>query len=189
MVELKESYCEILKELNSKCIVMTNEKDFKELFKGVLIMFIKDLLTLYNKHLPSIEGLQTPKCADKISNLNILLRSLETDGKILGFDCNDIIIRAYVNYFYSKYRDDLMNWEIDKMKNIKENEIKDFLINSAKLEEVEDSAYEYLNIIPELVLIINCLRERQIIKIFYLLNNLNTIMDIYLVKKSNKDLI
>jgi len=188
MTELKESYCLVLDTLKITCLEMNKENDFKELFKGVIIMFIKDILLLYNKCLPNIDGLKTPKCAEKISNLNILLQSLETNGRILGFDCNDIIIRAYVNYFYYKYRDDLINWEIEKMKNIKEQEIKQLLLNSAKEEKIEDSASEYLNIIPEIVMIINCLREREIIKLFYLLNNLNIIMDVYLVKKSNNEL-
>ena len=81
-----------------------------------------------------------------------------------------------------------MNWNLDKFKNIKNEELLNLVMNTAKEEGIEDSASEYLNILPELILIINALKERQIIKLYYLLNNINTIMDIYLIKKSKNEL-
>ena len=189
MTELKSIYCKNLDNLKDKCLVIDNDNDFKELFKGVIIMLIKDIIVLNSKLLPSIKSLNTSKCLEKFSNLNILLQNLESNQTMLGFDCNDIIIRGYINYFYSKYRDDIINWNIDKIKNINENEITQIILSSTKNENIESIVSDYLNILPEIILIINCLKEREILKIFYLLNNLNIILDVYLVKKADNLLI
>lgn len=181
--DLIESFKIKLSEFLIEYEKIETEKELKEVFNEVCIMFIKEILKLYNKCLPTIENLNTPACAEKISNLNILLQSLETDKCILGYNCNDIIIRAYMNYFYKNYREDLMTWNIDNIKAIDENDIKNLVLESAKEEKLEDTISEYLNIIPEVVLIINKLRNKEIITLFYILNNMNIILDTYIVKK------
>ena len=163
---------------------LNTEIEIKDLFKGIIIMFIKDVIRLYNKLIKKLPELKFSKSSEKISNLNTLLTSLETDGKLFNLDLNDIILRAYINYFYMKYRDDMMDWNIDKIKLLNEESIKCAVINSAKSEDMVETASEYLNIIPEIVLMINNLKESDILKMLYLLNNLNTIIDVYLLKKS-----
>jgi hypothetical protein len=158
--------------------------ELKDMFKGVVIMFIKDVVNLYNKLLGSMPELKFSKSSEKITNLNTLLNALEGDGKLFGIDCNDIILRAYVNYFYTEHRDIMMAWEIDKIKSINENDIKGAVINTATKENVVETASEHLNIIPEIVLMLNNLKDKEILKILYLLNNINTLLDVYLVKLS-----
>ena len=168
---------------------LDTEIEIKELFKGVVIMFIKDVIQLFNKLIKKLPDLKFSQSSEKISNLNTLLESLESDGKLFNLDVNDIMIRAYISYFYVKYRDDMMNWDLEKIKSINENAIKNVVVDSAKTEDVYETASEYLNIIPEIVLMINNLKEKDILKLLYLLNNLNAIIDVYLVKKSQGILI
>jgi hypothetical protein len=169
--------------LNNNCLNFSSEKELTDLFKGVIIMFIKDIILMYNKLLQKIPDLKYSKSSEKITNLNILLDSLETDGKLFNIDCNDIILRAYVNYFYTKYRDYMMNWDIEKIKELNEEKIKEVIIDTASKENMSESVAEHLNIIPEIVLMINNLKERDILSILYLLNNLNVIIDVHLYKK------
>ena len=185
MSEIDNYKCKI-ETIKNNCSQLNTELEIKELFKGIIIMFIKDVIRLYNKLINKLPDLKFSKSSEKISNLNTLLTSLETDGKLFNIDLNDIILRAYINYFYMKYRDDMMDWNLDNIKLLNEESIKSAVINSAKSEDVVDKASEYLNIIPEIVLMINNLKETDILKMLYLLNNLNTIIDVYLLKKSEK---
>ena len=182
-------YTEKINALNNNCINIPTETEFKELFKGVIIMFIKDILVLYNKLLTKLPDLKYSSSSEKITNLNILLESLEGDGKLYGIDCNDIILRAYITYFYVKYRDDMMSWNIDKVKQINEKNIHSAVVDTAEKEKVSNEVAEHLNIIPEVVLMINNLSEKDIVKIMYLLNNINVIIDVYLGKKSQNLLL
>jgi hypothetical protein len=116
------------------------------------------------------------KSSEKISNLNILLNSLESDGFLFGINCNDIIMRSYVNFVYTKYRDNMMKWDI---KNIDEDKIKDDVLNKTNV----DNIGEYLNIIPEIKIMCTYLKDKEFLKIIFLLNNLNVIIDIYLLKQ------
>ena len=178
-----ESYKKELSTLKDNCLELASEVELKELFKGVVIMFIKDVILLYNKLLQKMPELKFSKSSEKITNLNTLLNALETDGKLFNLDCNDIILRAYVNYFYTEYRDIMMDWNTEQIKMINENDIEGAILNTATKENVLDKASNHLNIIPEIVLMINNLRDRDILKILYLLNNLNTVIDVYLYKK------
>ena len=178
-----ESYKKELSTLKENCLELSNEEELKELFKGVVIMFIKDVILLYNKLLQKMPELKFSKSSEKITNLNTLLNALETDGKLFNLDCNDIILRAYVNYFYTEYRDIMMDWNTEQIKRIDENDIEGAVLNSATKENLLDKASDHLNIIPEIVLMLNNLRDRDILKILYLLNNLNTVIDVYLYKK------
>jgi hypothetical protein len=175
--------------LKDNCINLTSEIEFKDLFKGIIIIFIKDIICLFNKLVIKHPELKQSSSAQKIHNLNILLESLEGDGILFGFDCNDIMLRSYITYFYTKYRDPMIEWDLEAIKRINEEEITEAVITSSKEENLADKAEEHLNIIPEIVLMINKLKEKDILKIFYLLNNLNTTIDIYLLKKSQNELI
>lgn len=163
---------------------LSTEKEIKELFKGIFIMFLKEVLQLFNKVLKKVPDLKFSSSSEKISNLNIILECLETDGILFNVDVNDVIVRGYMTYIYMEYRDYIMDWNIDTIKGLNEDSIKTAVLDTAKKEEIEDSVAEYLNIIPELVLIINNLKEKDILKLLYLLNNLNVIIDVYLLKKS-----
>jgi hypothetical protein len=177
-------YSEKVNALSENCSIIQTETEFKELFKGVIIMFIKDMIVLYNKLLTKLPDLKFSSSSEKITNLNILLNSLEGDGKLYGIDCTDIILRAYITYFYVKYRDDMMSWNIDNVKKINEQNVHSAVIDTAHKEKVSNEVSEYLNIIPEVIMMINNLSEKDILKVMYLLNNVNVIIDVYLAKKS-----
>jgi hypothetical protein len=181
-----EKYKEKIDYLKQNCETIQSEKEFMELFKGVIIMFIKEMILLYNKLLEKLPNLKFSSSSEKITNLNILLTSLEGDGILYGIDCTDIILRAYITYFYLKYRDDMMNWNIEQIKLINEENIHSTVIDTASKEKVTNEVSEYLNIIPEVVLMINNLSEKDILKTTYLVNNVNVIIDVYLVKKQQK---
>jgi hypothetical protein len=181
-----EKYNEKIESLKQNCESLQSEKEFMELFKGVIIMFIKEMILLYNKLLEKLPNLKFSSSSAKITNLNILLTSLEGDGILYGIDCTDIILRAYITYFYVKYRDDMMNWNIEHIKLLNEENIHSTVIDTASKEKVTNEVSEYLNIIPEVVLMINNLSEKDILKTTYLLNNVNVIVDVYLVKKQQK---
>jgi len=183
-----QKYSEKLNLLNENCIVIESEKEFIELFKGVIIMFIKNINALYNKILIKLPELKFSASSEKITNLNILLESLEGSGKLFGIDCIDIILRAYINYFYVKFRDDIMAWDIEKIKYIEEKDIHDIVIDSANKEQAVDTVTGYLDIIPEVIIMVNNLSEKEVLKLTYLLNNINVIIDIYLAKKSQNQL-
>jgi len=163
---------------------LNTEIEIKELFRGIFIMFLKDVMQLFNKVIRKVPDLKFSKSSEKISNLNILLECLESDGILFNVDVNDVIIRGYITYFYMKYREHIMGWDIDSIKSLNAESIKTVVIDTAKLENVENKATEYLNIIPEIVLIIDNLKEKDILKLLYLLNNLNVIIDVYLLKKA-----
>ena len=179
-----DNYKQKLETHQNSYLEINNEGEIKDLFKGVLIIFIKDIMQLYNKLLVKLPELTFSKSSEKISNLNILLNSLEGDGVLFNINCNDFILKGYVNYIYTKYRDDMMSWDLEKMKTLNNENIKEVVVNTIKNENANNEALEYLNIIPELVLMINNLKEKDILKLLYLLNNLNVIIDVYLVKKS-----
>jgi hypothetical protein len=186
---LINKYNDKINTLNNNCINITTETEFKELFKGVIIMFIKDIIILYNKLLIKLPNLKYSSSSEKITNLNILLTSLEGDGKLYGIDCCDIILRAYITYFYVKFRDDMMSWNIENVKKINEQNMQNIVIDTASKEKIGNEVSEYLNIIPEIILMINNLNEKDIIKLMYLLNNVNVIIDVYLAKKSQGQLL
>jgi hypothetical protein len=170
-----KKYEQKIDKLRQDCLNINSDDDFKELFKGVVILLIKDIVLLFNKLVSQHPELKFSKSSEKISNLNILLDSLEGDGMLFGINCNDIIMRSYVNFVYSKYRDVMVEWKIENIKNIDEDKIK------SDINEKVDIG-EYLNIIPEIKMMANYLKEKEILKILFLLNNLNVIIDIYLLK-------
>jgi transcriptional antiterminator Rof (Rho-off) len=180
-----ERYKKKISEQQEGYRTLTTEEEFKELFKGVILMFINEIQSLYNKVLIKKPELKFSKSSEKISNLHILRSSLESDGKILNIDCVDIILRSYISYFYIQYRDIMSLWDIDQIKTLNENDIKEVVIDTATRENITNETNEYLNIIPEVVLMIRTLCERDILKIIYFLNCLNSIIDIYLLKKSD----
>ena len=174
-----KKYEEKIDNLRQSCLNIESDADFKELFKGVVIMFIKDIILLFNKLVSINPEFKFSKSSEKISNLNILLDSLESDGFLFGINCNDIIMRSYVNFVYSKYRDNMMEWNIKQIINIDEEQIKNDVLNKTKAENIG----EYLNIIPEIKIMSTYLKEKDILKVLFLLNNLNVIVDIYLLKR------
>jgi hypothetical protein len=178
-----ESYKNQLSCLKDSCLGLSTESELTDLFKGVVIMFIKDVILLYNKLIQKIPDLRYSKSSEKITNLNVLLNALETDGKLFNLDCTDILLRAYVTYFYAKYRDDMVNWDIEKIKSIDETKITEAVVDTATKENVLDRTSEHLDIVPEIILMLNNLKDRDILKLLYLLNNLNTVIDVYLYKK------
>lgn len=182
---LIDNYKEKLNILKNNCLEIKNETDFKDLLKGIVIMFIKDIQLLYGKLLIKLPELKFSNSSNKISNLNLLLNSLESDGNILNIDCMDIIIKGYINYFYIKYRDYMINWDINKIKQIDVSNIEQVILDTAALENKITEVSEHLNLIPEVVLMMNNLKDKDIIKILYLLNNMNTIIDVYLLKKQS----
>ena len=166
------------------CNNINSELELRDLFKGVIIMFLDDIIHIYNKLLNKIPELRDSNSSKKISNLNTLLEALNGDGKIFGIDCTDIILRSYITYFYTKYRDEMIEWNLEAIKNINENGLTEIVMDTASNENITSSVSEHLNIIPEVVLMLNNLKDKDIITLLYLLNNLNTIIDIYLLKKS-----
>jgi hypothetical protein len=176
-------YQQKLDTLKENCLKLETESELKDLFKGVTIMLIKDVILLYNKLLIKIPTLKFSESSNKITNLNTLLNSLEGDGKLFNIDCNDIILRSYITYFYMKYRDDMIRWNLEKIKLINESNIKNVIVATISSETILDDGLNHLNIIPEIVLMINNLSQKDIIKLTYLLNNMNIIIDIYFFKK------
>jgi hypothetical protein len=176
-----------IETLLQNCMKLETEAELKELFKDVVIMFIKDSIKLHNKLIQQDPSLKFTEGSEKFSKLNILVSSLESDGKLFNIDCNELIFKGYFGHIYAKYREYMMNWNIEGMKHINENidTIQNVILESAKKEQVADSTYEHMNIIPELVMMINKLSEKEILKLLYLLNNLNTIMDVYVYKYQN----
>jgi hypothetical protein len=185
MAEL-EDYKLKLETIKESYSQLSTEAEIKDLFKGITIIFIKEIIQLYNKLLKKLPHMKFSKSSEKISNLNTLLESLESDGRLFNIDVNDIIIRSYISYFFIKYRDDMMNWDLEKIAYINEDKFKEVVVDGVTSENVANTqaASEYLNIIPEIILMVNNLKPKDILKLLYILNNLNVIVDIYLVKKS-----
>jgi hypothetical protein len=179
-----ELYNQKLEVIRCDCSNIETEPELKEIFKGVLIMFIKHIIQLYNKILIKLPELKFSHSSEKISNLNILLESLEGNGILFNINCNDIILQGYVNYMYTRHREVMINWDLERIKKLNENNIKNVVEKSASIENVSATVSDYLNVIPEVVLIINNLREKEKLKLLYILNNLNIIIDVYLLKKS-----
>lgn len=177
------NYKNDLENVSVGCLNLSSEEDIKNLFKGVIIMFIENVICLYGKLLIKLPDLRFSKSSDKITNLNMLLKSLQTDGILFGLNCNDIILKAYITYFYVKYRDQMMNWDISQLKLIDEINIREVAIETAEKEQIlETTATEYLNIIPEIILMINNLDVKDILHMLYYLNYLNIIIDTYFYK-------
>jgi hypothetical protein len=181
-----ERYDNKLNSLKTKCLNISEENEFKDLFKGIFIMLIRNILELKNKLSTTVSS----NINSKLSELNILLDYLENDNQLINIDICDILLRGYVSYFYQDYRDYIMNWDIDKIKYLDNNIIKDTIVSTVAKEKditdmfIKDDITEYLNIIPEISIMINNLEMNDIIKLFYLLNNLNIIIDIYLLKRN-----
>ena len=177
-----ERYENKLNSLKTKCLNISEDNEFKDLFKGIFIMLIRNILELKNKLSTTVNS----NINNKLSELNIVLDYLENDNQLINIDICDLLLRGYVSYFYQDYRDYIMNWNIDKIKDLDNELIKDTIITTVAKEKdvIKDDITEYLNIIPEISIMINNLEMNDIIKLFYLLNNLNVIIDIYLFKKN-----
>lgn len=176
-----DKYKNKLDEFKSKYVQIKSETELTELFKGVVIIFIKDVILLYNKLLVKLPDLKYSNSSEKITNLHAVLNSLEGDGKLFNINCIDIILTSYISYIYNDYRDIMFSWDISKIKTIDENEIKETIITkTSKDHDQKDLIAEHFNLIPEIILIINNLNEKDILKLLYLLNNLNIIVDIYI---------
>lgn len=171
-------------ELHKNCSNINSEAEFRELFKGIVIMFINDMILMYDKLLTKIPTLKNSVSSEKITYLKILLDALNGDGMLFGVECNELMIRAYLNYFWTPYRDYMMDWDLSNIQYINESNVKNAIVDTASKENLLDTALENLNIIPEIMMMKDNLSERDILKILFLLNNLNTIIDVYLYKKS-----
>lgn len=181
-----------LNKLKNKYIHIETNEEFKDLFKGVLIILIRNILEMKNKLELNNNYINL---INKISDLNILLDYLENDKQLLNIDLCDVLLRGYINYIYKDYRDYIMNWNIDEIKNISTDDVNSLIDTKnntiskkssisnliSDLSSINDIS-EYLNVIPEISILINNLEENNIIKLFYLLNNINIIIDLYLIK-------
>lgn len=185
MEVLIETYKSNLESFSDNCKNISTDKEYRDLFRGIIIMFLEDFIELYNKLSIRIPELKSNKTIEKVDNLKKLLDILNNDGIILGIDCNEIILRGYINYFYTLYRDDLMTWNLSALK-INEDNIKEKVIDVANTENAIDIASNYLDIIHEIVLMFDNTKDKDKLKMIYILNNLNTVIDIYLGKKSLK---
>jgi len=183
MENIINGYNQKLETLKTQCMTINSDDDFKKLFNSVMSLFAKDVIKHYNKLSSKIDQLKNEQTLDKISKLNMVIDCLDGDGTIYGIDCTDIILRGYIAYFYLKFRNIMFEWNIKDIKNIKESAIKGEILNSAKNELSNENMGEYINIIPEIVLMINNMRDSDILKQLFLLNNLNIIIDVYLYKK------
>ncbi len=179
-----------LSAIETACLNDVNtEADFRLLFKEATIEFIKCMDSIYKNKIKNIPNLNIVNIDSKINNLHMLLDCLENgDGKMFGLDCNDIILRGYINYFYSKYREKMLNWDIEYIKVIDETYITDVVVDTAQKENVSNSISEHLNMVPEVVLMMNNLKDKDIMKLLYHLNELNTIIDVFLSKKMSKQI-
>jgi len=169
--------------LNTKSVT-----EFKELFKGLIIMMLDHIILLYNKILQKKPELKFSKSSEKITKINTLVDCLKNNTKIMGCDVNEVILKGYVSYFYAKYRDMMMNWDIKKIKTIDESDIKGVVFGTVTNSQIMEIAQENFNIVPEVVLMINNLKEKEIFKLLYYLNNVNTMIDIYLYLLDKKKL-
>ena len=176
-----------LKILEEQCQTITEEKEFKELFKGIILMFLDEVNRVFKKLLKKIPELKETNSSKKIDNLNILVDYINGTNSMLGIDINDIIIRGYTTYFYLKFRDDMINWNIDEIKKINESDIEKEILETASKENIKENVAEHLNLIPEVVMMVNHLEEKDILKLLYILNNMNTLVDVYLLKKNMKE--
>jgi hypothetical protein len=185
MNNLIETYKSNLHLFNDKCKNINTETEYKDLFRGIFVMFLEDFVKLYNKLSIKINELNTNKIKEKIDNLNKLLDILNNDGKIFGIDCNEIILRGYINYFYTSYREKFMLWDLNSI-NTNENSIKNEVLSIANNENALEITSNYLDIIPEVVIMFENIKDKDKLKFIYILNNLNTVLDVYLAKKSLK---
>jgi len=181
--QIINTYDNNLEIFKRKYLNIEVEKEFKELFKGTVVLLLENIVLLYNLRQKKPE-LKFSKSAEKISNINSLMDCLKNDTKLLGCDVNEVIMRGYVSYFYTKYRDLMMDWDISKIKNIEESDVKDVVNNTVTSQEVMEMAKGYFNIVPEIVMMVNLVKEKEILKLLYLLNNINVIIDVYLYKKN-----
>ena len=175
--------------LKEQCQNITEEKEFKELFKGIILMFLDEINKLFKKLLKKIPELKESNSSKKINNLNILIDYINGTTSLLGIDINDIIIRGYTNYFYLRFRNDMIEWNIKELKNINETNIEKEVLETASKENVKENIIEHLNLIPEVVMMINNLEEKDILKLLYILNNMNTLVDVYLLKKKENKFV
>jgi len=182
--QIINTYDNNLEIFKRKYLNIEVEKEFKELFKGTVVLLLENIVLLYSKILQKKPELKFSKSAEKISNINSLMDCLKNDTKLLGCDVNEVIMRGYVSYFYTKYRDLMMDWDISKIKNIEESDVKDVVNNTVTSQEVMEMAKGYFNIVPEIVMMVNLVKEKEILKLLYLLNNINVIIDVYLYKKN-----
>jgi len=173
-----------LKILEEQCQNIIEEKEFKELFKGIILMFLDEVNRVFKKLLKKIPDLKYSDSSKKIDNLNILVNYINGTTSMLGIDINDIIIRGYTTYFYLKFRDDMINWNIDEIKKINESDIEKEILETASKENIKEDVTEHLNLIPEIFMIVKNLELKNILKLFYILKNMNTLIDVYLLKKN-----
>ncbi len=178
--EMIDKYKTCLDELKDKYMNLKSETEIINLFKGVVIIFIKDIILLYNKLVVKIPSLKFSNSSEKITSLNTLLNSLEGDGKLFNIDCIDLILKSYISYLYTDYRDIMFNWDIEKIKTINEKDVKDAIITTSSKDNKTKTVSKHFNLIPEIIMMINTLNEKDILKLLYLLNNLNIIVDIYI---------
>jgi len=68
-----ENYKLEISKLHTSCSNISSEVEFRELFKGIVIMFINDMILMYDKLLIKIPTLKHSASSEKITYLKILL--------------------------------------------------------------------------------------------------------------------
>lgn len=172
MEKVKNKYMNRLKDIQIKCDNLDNENDLKNLFNGVFIMLINNILNFKEKIFLKEININKKNIEEKISKLHLLIDILENNNIVI-----DIIIRGYILYFYKMYREYVNNWDIECFLKIEEEELKEKIVNIADKENIVKDVDEYLLIFKDIYLMIKYLEENDIIQIFFILNNLNIITD------------
>lgn len=189
-MELKtKQYNEKIEEFKVDCCIKTLH-ELEEIYKSIMIKFIDDIIKNYNSLKKTVSELNNKRVLDKISKLNMLLKVLKNedgnDGTLLGIDCNKVIMNGYIKYFYLKYRDIMLDWEISKIKGINEKALKTVVVDTSIKEDVSESVNSYLDILPEVIVMLNKINDEKLLNIVYKLNLINKLLDVYILKKDNK---
>lgn len=167
-----------------------NIKQLEEIYKSIMIRFLEDVVKNYNNLKEILCELNNQKTLNKISKLNMLLKVLKNednnDGTILGIDCNRVIMDGYIKYFYLKFRDAMLEWDLSSIKKINEKSIKNVVMNSAAEENIVDKVDNYMDILTEVVLMLNKIEDKELLNVIYKLNLMNRLIDVYLLKKESK---
>ena len=164
--KLKIRYMTKLNNFKETCDLINNTDELKQLFKGVFEMLINHIFQLKENIFKKYDNINKKLLEEKISRLNILIELMESNKVVI-----DILIRGYILYFYKKYRDVINNWQIELIVNIEEIQLKKEKMSIAQEEEVVNSVEEYMNIFSEIYLILKYLELKDVMQIFYILNN------------------
>ena len=179
--KLKQKYVINIREQLRGCDGLGNKQDMMEIFKHTIILFIKEIQLMYNQ-ISETSHTTFTECASKMSDLNMVLNCLESNGgMILGQNCVDLIFRSYFSFVYMKYKQHIESWDINRILSLNINQVRETVEKEAN-DSHSNKANEYFNIIPELINILHTIEPKKIIKILYFLNLINGIIEICIVR-------